>query len=74
MYIPEFILVPIEFSINLKFPQNEVPMLLRSGYRDHWSLRPSRIVNVPIFFAFDDQPVDETGAKSIFENNFTKVR
>jgi hypothetical protein len=48
-------------------------MLLRSEYKDDWSLRPIKIVEVPIFFAFDQNAGDSNGSESIFEENFTKV-
>ena len=48
-------------------------MLLRSSYKDEWSLRPIKLVQVPIFFAFDQTGENSDNKKSIFEENFTKV-
>ena len=71
IYVPLFIVVPIKFHLNLKNPQNEIPMLLRSDYLTKDNVRPVKIVNVPVFYAFDNNNLKDS--TNVLEENFTKV-
>ena len=75
VYVPQFIIVPITFNLNLKRPQNKIPMLLRSNFKTKQYLRPVRLVEVPIYYSYQNiNQANQDPKRSIFEQNFTKVR